>query len=166
MPATINFFDRSYQTEEVHSDELFGICDDGKLAFIDTSDEGHWNARVENKDKQPVNFVPVDHNIIVYDYDYNEVSMCDAMLYIPQHWLAFVELKTSPKRWISEAVSQLQSTISIFKRYHDSTMFTRRQAYASNRCRPQYHSSQRELLDKFRRETGFRLNICFTVDVV
>lgn len=78
----INFFSPQYCTESARNDSDFGLSDDNRFAFT-TADESLTIAKVSNPANVVVQFVPVDHNIIVKDTLGNDVSMCDAMIFTP-----------------------------------------------------------------------------------
>ena len=64
-------------------------------------------AEVSNPANVLVQFVPVDHNIIVNDTLGQDVSMCDAMIYTPDKSpkkdIHFIELKDQMANWIPKA---------------------------------------------------------------
>ena len=122
--------------------------------------EKNWNAVVVNSKSSEIQFVAVDHNIIIKD-SYGDIqSQCDGILYSAKEWLAFVELKDIGKRpWILPAVGQLKSTISFFKANHNYKQFKQRFAYAANKQHPKFQFSKKELMLEFFRETKFRLLI-------
>lgn len=78
MPP-INFFDEQYICEPPRTDQIFGLCDHGALAYSDTTNNYTWIAKVINPDLLEVLFTPIDHNIVVFDNG-NELSQCDGML--------------------------------------------------------------------------------------
>lgn len=157
MPS-INYFHSSYRREEPRTDSKFGIGDNGKLAFT-TLVEGETIVEVLNKEGRSVQFTPIDHNVIVMENG-NERSQCDGMLHIPAtKELIFVEMKTSEKGWITEAIKQLESTINHFAANHVVEDFKKRSAYAANSRHPYFQSSKKEECAVFRARTKFRLNI-------
>ncbi|HPS72463.1 MAG TPA: hypothetical protein PLM70_09430 [Bacteroidales bacterium] len=158
MPP-INFFDEQYICELPRTDQIFGLCDHGTLAYSDTTNNHAWIAKVINPDHLEVLFTPIDHNIVVYDNG-NELSQCDGMLtYNTNTSIIFVELKTSPKEWIQDAINQLKSTISIFKENHSLEAFNIKHAYAVNKKHPNFHYSKKGEMSAFKYETGFHLYI-------
>lgn len=164
MPKEIDFFDNSLKVGKVHRDNCFGICDDGKMAFTIIDGLHKWNACIKNNDNLSVHFLPIDHRVEAYS-EKGAISLCDGMLFVDEWWLAFVEVKTSPKDWISKAVQQLISTIKLYLTCHPDRIFKYKEAYASNTRHPQYHYSERETMARFRKETGFKLILCFTITV-
>ena len=63
----MDFFDTKYVTEPPRNDALFGLVDDGSLARSTTNNESSWVAVVKNGQGKSVQFVPVDHNIQVFE---------------------------------------------------------------------------------------------------
>lgn len=157
MPS-INYFHPSYKREEPRTNSRFGIGDDGKLAFT-TLEEDETIVEVLNEVCRSVQFMPIDHNVIVME-DGNERSQCDGMLHISAtKELIFVEMKSCGQEWITEAIEQLRSTISHFATNHVVEDFKKRSAYAANSRRPYFQSSKKEECAAFRTHTKFRLNI-------
>ena len=161
----IDFFSDQYLTEAPRTDTVFGIIDDGIRAFTTINDPTQWMATVSNSNNSVLQFVPVDHNIIVTDADGNEQSMCDGMLHADNRWLAFIELKDQLKGWIPDAIDQLMSTIDTFCKYHNPGLFQHRRAYACNRHRPRFASSHKSAMQHFYNQTGFRLIIGGEINV-
>ena len=104
----INFFDAKYHTEAARNDSAFGLSDDNRIAFT-TNDPNLIIAEVSNPANVLVQFVPVDHNIIVKDALGQDVSMCDAMIYTPDKSpkkdIHFIELKDQMANWRQKAIS-------------------------------------------------------------
>lgn len=165
MPQ-LDFFNIKYKRENALTDDSFGICDNGTLAYTQVHSPGEWIAVVSNRMKKLIQFTPVDHNIIARRADDSEISQCDGMLTVNKNDnLIFVELKTGRKNWITEAVDQLRSTISLFNDNHDSQLFNDRRAYAVNKRHPHFHSSHKEVMQRFRNQTGYRLLIQSNIDL-
>ena len=164
----INFFDPKYLTEAARDDSSFGLSDDNKMAFT-TNDSSLIIAEVSNPANVLVQFVPVDHNIIVKDALGQDVSMCDAMIYTPDKSpkkdIHFIELKDQMANWRQKAISQLESTIQIFSRNHVLEDFRYRVATAANKAHPQFNYSMKEKCQEFREKYKFRLNICAQVNI-
>ena len=90
--SSINYFHIQYKREEPRTDILFGINDNGVLAYTTSSDESGI-MEVTNKSSHSIQFTPVDHNIIVIENG-NERSQCDGMLHIEvTKELIFIEMK-------------------------------------------------------------------------
>ena len=117
----INFFDPKYLTEAARDDSSFGLSDDNRMAFT-TNDPSLIMAEVSNPSNVLVQFIPVDHNIVVKDTLGQDVSMCDALIYTPDKCpkmdIHFIELKDQMANWMPKAISQLESTIQIFSQNH------------------------------------------------
>ena len=154
----INFFDSKYLTEPARTDSEFGICDNGRLAFTTTQgDPVKWIALVSNEKQNTLQFVPVDHNIVVYNFKGEEISQCDGMLYAEGNlWLAFVELKDKT-RLRHKPYEQLESTIQLFLANHDYKLFRKRFVYAVNRKHPQFAHSRKDEMQIFHDKYKFRL---------
>ena len=164
----INFFDAKYLTEAARDDSSFGLSDDNRMAFT-TNDPSLIIAEVSNPANVLVQFVPVDHNIIVKDTLGQDVSMCDAMIYTPdkspKEDIHFIELKDQMANWRQKAISQLESTIQIFSQNHVLEDFRYRVATAANKAHPQFNYSMKEKCQEFRERTKFRLNIGTQISV-
>ena len=154
----IDFFDSKYLTEPARADSQFGICDNGRLAYTTTQgDTAKWIAVVSNEDQRTLQFVPVDHNIVVYNAKGEEMSQCDGMLYAEGNlWLVFVELKDKT-RLRYKPYEQLESTIQLFLANHDYKLFSKRFAYAVNRKHPQFAHSRKDEMQTFYNRYKFRL---------
>ncbi len=154
----LNFFDEIYRKELVRTDVEFGIYDPGNnQPALTTLDKNHYQARVKNAKRLSVQFVAVDHNIPLLRENGDTDNSCDGMLYVPDDYLCFVELKDKMSDWASDAVGQLQTTIKHFKKHHDCDVFKRRYAFAVNSQRPQFHHSFKEMIQQFRNVTQFNL---------
>ena len=163
-----DFFDPKYRTELSRSDRQFGIGDDGRMAFT-TGTESETVTFVNNPAEITLQFVPVDHNIPIRNERGEDVSLCDAMIYtllpMGQRDIYFVELKDRSKNWISEAVEQLKSTIKYFSHQYPNDLFRFRVATASNKKKPFFDYSHKDMCVEFRNETGYRLNINSIIDI-
>ena len=164
----INFFDPKYLTEVARDDSSFGLSDDNRMAFT-TNDPSLIIAEVSNPSNVLVQFVPIDHNIVVKDTLGQDVSMCDALIYTPDKCpkkdIHFIELKDQMANWMPKAISQLESTIQIFSQNHVLEDFRYRVATAANKAHPQFNYSMKEKCQEFRERNKFRLNICAQVDI-
>ena len=164
----INFFDSKYLTEVARDDSSFGLSDDNRMAFT-TNDPSLIIAEVSNPSNVLVQFIPVDHNIVVKDTLGQDVSMCDALIYTPDKCpkkdIHFIELKDQMANWMPKAISQLESTIQIFSQNHVLEDFRYRVATAANKAHPQFNYSMKEKCQEFRERNKFRLNICAQVDI-
>ena len=172
MNLKVNFFDPAYRKELPRTDEEFGINDGlqtgegGGFAYT-TTENGPtcWNAWVRNREKKEVQFVALDHNMVLYPSPSETYSLCDGMLYREHEWLAFVELKVVGSNWIQENIDQLSSTILLFHANHDYRLFKHRLAYAANRKHPNFHFSHKIQMNEFRSKTKFRLLVQNVIEV-
>ena len=164
----INFFDPKYLTEAARDDSSFGLSDDNRMAFT-TNDPNLIIAEVSNPANVLVQFIPVDHNIVVKDTLGQDVSMCDALIYTPDKSpkkdIHFIELKDQMANWRQKAISQLESTIQIFSQNHVLEDFRYRVATAANKAHPQFNYSMKEKCQEFRERYKFRLNVCAQVEI-
>jgi hypothetical protein len=152
-----------------HETDDFSI-DDKQPAIIVPFKKGI--ADVENPNNRSIYFIPLDKNIECLRSDGNMESQCDALLIClrPQDKVDFyfVELKdirTPGTHWISSGSEQLKTTINTFERTYDLSCLAKRMAFLANKKHPAYHFSHIELMEKFRSETGFRLNICAIIPI-
>ncbi len=149
-----------------HLKDDFGIHDDD-IANVVPFDDGI--AKVQNPNKYSVFFIPLDKNIECLRADGNMESQCDALLIclrpLNRYDFYFVELKDMRANWISDGTNQLTTTINTLKSNYDFSCLSRKMAFLANKKHPFYHSSHKELMEKFRNETGFRLSICATIPV-
>ncbi len=156
----INFF----EDEKVVNDVRFGICDDVDVsvktpAYVDLTHEARWVAKVTNNSGCPVGFIAVDNKIEMRRENGEMENRCDAMLH-NDIYVIFVELKDQTKNWIKRAVEeQLLTTINIFKANHDISKYRYRIAYACNKRHPVFAVSQKEYMQRFKKEHNVRLII-------
>lgn len=156
--SSIDFFSDTYKKEEPRTDKLFGISDNGLLAYS-TNNLDDCGVLVNNPEARVVQCTPVDHNIVAQQNG-DEVSQCDAMLTVEVNKeIDFIELKKTRDSWIPEVVQQLKSTILLFTANHDINQFQEKRAYGINKKHPQFHFSCKDTMKKFRNETKFRLHI-------
>jgi hypothetical protein len=147
----------------------FGI-DDDEIARVVSSDDGI--AKVQNPHKYSIFFVPLDKNIKCLRPDGNMESQCDVLLICSRleskYDFYFVELKqVRTAGWIPDGTEQLKTTINIFKNNYDLSCLSKKSAFLANKKMSFYHfqSAHKELMEKFRNDTGFRLNICATIPI-
>lgn len=160
MPK-VNFLSRTYRCEAVKRDKVIGICDpEGELPAYTTTavNSGEkWIATIQNVKSIDIQFVPVDKNIPIYRSNGEMESSCDGMILYGKN-ICFVELKdVRIGGWLSEAISQLITTIEIFNQNHNYRDFEKRYAYPANCRHPQFQSSCREQLQEFRNKYHFAL---------
>jgi hypothetical protein len=156
-----------------HETDNFGIDDDKVLptepAKIVPFDNGI--AKVQNPHNYSIYFVPLDKNIECLRPDGTQESQCDALLIClrPQNKydFYFVELKEANKTiaWIADGTEQLKTTILNFKENYNLSCLSKQSAFLANKSHPNYHYKHTALMEKFRNETGFRLNICAIIPI-
>lgn len=155
-----------FKDEEVVSEKLFGICDDGddavkSPAYVDKDPAkiDNWIAKVSNEFAKAVCFIAVDNKIEIRRENGEMENRCDAMLH-NEDYIIFIELKVQGRDWIKHAVEeQLLTTINIFKSCHDISQFRHRIAYACNKKHPAFAVSRKEYMQRFKNEHGVRLII-------
>lgn len=148
----------------------FGIIDE-ESAIVVSFEDGV--ARIENRGKFNIYFVPLDKNIECLRPDGMQESQCDALFICLRPQLKydfyFIELKEANKTpsWIPDGTKQLEATILNFQSSYNLSCISKKMAYLANKSHPNYHSHQihQELMEKFRNKTDFRLNICATIPV-
>lgn len=155
----------------VLNDSLFGICDTppppAKPAYVNNIDDGTWIARVKNENSYEVTFVAIDNCLVINRANGEKDSTCDGMM-LYNNSIIFVELKecnTDGIKWIRKGDSQLRSTINHFRDNHDITAYETKYAYLANSQRPNFRSSQKERMDRFKEETGVRLKIMAEIEL-
>jgi hypothetical protein len=156
-----------------HRTDNFGIYDDSSLptkpAKVVSFDDGI--AKIENTSNFSIFFVPLDKNLKCLKPDGSQESQCDALLIClrPQNKydFYFIELKEANKTigWISDGTKQLKTTILNFKSNYNFSCLSKKMAFLANKSHPNYHSTHKELMEKFKAETGFRLIICAIIPV-
>ncbi|MFK5976268.1 MAG: hypothetical protein QM493_07165 [Sulfurovum sp.] len=153
------------------SDSKFGLCDDPPPsiapAYTDIIDESKWIAIVNNPNIYEVTFIAVDACLDIRKENGELDSRCDAMLKYQDN-IIFVELKDRGGRafkWIEKAESQLRITINHFKNNYLLFNNTKKVAYIANIQHPNFRSSQKSRMEKFRDDTGVRLRIENCIDL-
>lgn len=161
--SRVDFLASKYRLEPKRFEKEIWLCDpaDGKPAYS-TSDKtcpDKLIATVKNDNEIGIQFVPVDNNIVYYRDNGEKESSCDGMiLYDNDRSICFVELKdVRTAGWLSDAISQLMKTITVFNQNHDFHKFAARTAYAANCHHPHFQNSCRDQLIDFRKKTHFRL---------
>jgi hypothetical protein len=156
-----------------HRTDSFGIYDNPSYptepAKIVPLNEGV--SKVENTSGFSVFFVPLDKNIVCLRTDGSQESQCDVLLICirsdNKYDFYFVELKEANKTtsWMPDGTRQLKTTILNFRDSYDLSCLSKKAAFLANKSHPNYHYKQQELMERFRNETGFRLNICATIPI-
>lgn len=154
----IDFFHTQWITCASLALPAFGIADDGELAYvISDPNEKHWDAKVSNPEGKVVQFIPIDHNMIIIEGG-NERSMCDGMLYtFTQDYVSFIEIKDRGSSWMEEAIAQLASTVELFIVNHGDLARGNRYAFACNPRHPRFAFSKKQRMQQFYNKYGFRL---------
>ena len=171
MKQRINFFLNNYSCSLKRI--YFGIVDDEeeqeKPASLDLnlSNEKNWNCKVNNPQEKIINFYPLDKVISLFENDGNEAKCCDAMLEVNKEQLVFIELKNRRKLKVAlnDAVEQLKSSIKFFKDNHNVNEWSRLEAYVANRKHPSFAYFHKDICQKFKADTGFRLFIMWQVNI-
>lgn len=155
---SLNFLDNACK-ELDRSDTRFGLCDnqDGTKAYSNTENPERWIATVINDKALILTFTPVD-KCLMQDNDYPDRRRCDGILTSTEH-LYFIELKDQAKRWITDAIEQLESTVEIFKDHHDIHQFRHKKAFACNKQQRHFQEIDNELNIAFFRKHRVRLDI-------
>lgn len=162
----INFFDVDFQTEAARNDSEFGIFDPGNnQPALTTKDANQYQALVQNPQCHTLQFVAVDHNMVIKRPNGDTESTCDGMMYDDHLFISFIELKDKYQGWASEAVGQLKTTIGIFATNHRVDDYQRRFAYAVNARHPAFNRSYKQVMQQFKAETGFVLRFGTVLDL-
>lgn len=144
----------------------FGLCDDESTtrAYVDTTTPSKWVATVENPSRRDVTFTAIDKCVIL-DGDAPGQGRCDAML-TTDDLLYLIELKDQNSKWQPHAIEQLESTILFLHAHHDLTQFRTKKAFACNKRHKPFATVDNELMLRFRRNYGFRIDVQATVLIV
>lgn len=128
----MNFFNANCQEPSINH-KIFGLCDDenNQKAYTDIDDSSKWIAKVKNKNEIDLVFTAID-NCVIKNNEYLGRGRCDAMLTSTKH-LYFIELKNVARRWINDAVEQLESTIQFFLDNHDIDVYRHKKAFVCNK---------------------------------
>lgn len=153
----MDFFDSACQEPPIQ-EKLFGICDDGtsEKAYTDVLDPSKWIAKVKNEKQIELIFTAVD-KCIIKDNEEKGRGRCDGMLTSDEH-LYFIELKDELKNWKTDAIEQLESTISFFNQHHDLSKYRHKKAFACNKKRKAFQVIDNEQNKRFFRQYGFRID--------
>lgn len=161
----MNFFNTGCQEPPI-TDKTFGICDDdnGGKAYTNKTDRETWIATVKNDNQKTIIFTAID-KCIIKDSEEPGRGRCDGMLTFSDY-LYFVELKSEPKGWISDAIVQLESTIRFFRESHKTHSFRHKKAFICNKKHPHFHEINNEINLQFYRLYGFRLDVQAAIIVI
>jgi hypothetical protein len=146
---------------------LFGLCDDGgqKPAYLDINNQERWIAFVVNEKRKLVAFYPVDNRLVLTKDDGEPDKICDCLLAYAKT-VIFVELKErTDHKWKPEADEQLRSTIAWFEKSPEASRFTVKEAYIANNRRPKFNLDDMPRIKRFRKDTGYVLQITDTIEI-
>lgn len=150
------------------NDPLFGLCDiPPRKAFVNKVDDGSWIATVLNESMHEVTFVAVDVCLELKKENGELDSSCDCLMTYNSN-IIFAELKeisSTSLKWIRKADAQLRNTIKRFEESYTLSSYSKKEAYISNSQQPQFKSSQKERMQKFKDEIGVRLKIVATIEL-
>lgn len=156
----MDFYKTECKTDNISVDE-FGLCDneDGNPAFVDFANRDIWIATIKNQKNKNITFVAVD-KCVLKDNEYEGRGRCDCMLVTEnKEHLFFVELKNKDKEWISDAISQLESTILFFKENYNIEEYRHKKIFACNRKRKRFKEIDNEENLAFFRRHKFRIDV-------
>jgi len=166
----IDFFKAACQ--DTTEAKIFGLCDDKDIypdetpAYLEETVSTKWIAEVHNPQAKKVTFTAIDHcieNIVRANGDTD--FQCDCMLTYDDSIL-FVELKTGGSGgWVAHGLIQLESTIHHYENNNSLHPFPAKQACISNSMRPLFSNSYRGIIQKFKDDTGFNLNIKRQIEI-
>lgn len=157
--------------EIVTSKEKFGIQDQGMqiATLIEDSDLDSCECIIINNKVITLNFTPIDKLIPLKKQNGDDDKRCDAMLFIKDSAILFIELKKNNwqdkngeicERYAEEKLEQLKSTIQHFKRWHPIDFKNRKiikQAHLTNIIRPHFEFQDIKITEGFESETKFIL---------
>ena len=165
----IDFFEIECK-EAIRMDTEFGICDDDDKKAYTTikADENNWIATIKNELKVPVTFPAIDNCLAITKKGTNDLeSTCDGMLTFVKS-LYLIELKDKKKKWISEAIGQIENTIKIMlENKHDLTQITYKKAFICNKKRkyPRFNETTNARDKQFFDKWGFMLKVQATIKI-
>lgn len=132
----VDFYCYSKEVEPVNE---FGIIDGFSVQGTRCSEVCYarenavWNVTVECNNRKDYRFIPVDNNIPLTRKNSSGKEetgkSCDAILYT-NNTVCFIELKNERKRWLQNAVRQLEATIKDFGSLIEK--YKNKRAYACN----------------------------------
>ena len=161
----MDFFKPECQSGPFDQDQ-FGLCDDQNAtrAYADTTSPEKWVATVKNPSQKAVTFTAID-KCVIQDCDEPDRGRCDGML-TTDDLLYLVELKDQRINWMPHAIKQLESTIRFLRNYHDLTRFRHKKAFACNKRHKPFAHIDNELMLRFHRNYGFRIDVQATVLII
>lgn len=161
----MDFFNPTCQGGPFNQDR-FGLCDNQNTtrAYVDTTNPEKWVATVKNPSQKSVTFTAID-KCVIQDGEELGRGRCDGML-TTEDLLYLVELKDQKSNWKPNAIDQLESTILFLREHHDLTRFRTKKAFACNKRHKPFATVENELMRRFHREYGFRVDVQATVLIV
>jgi len=165
----INFFEPCCQTITDASE--FGLCDDppppyNVAAYVDVDTmnrSSKWIAFVQNENRVSITFTAIDSCITITRSNGKASKRCDAMLTYRDK-IIFVELKErNDNKSFKEGIKQLTETIDFFTQNHPLNQYSRKTAYVANKLKPNFQSGNTARINKFKNDTGFRLETKNTI---
>jgi hypothetical protein len=161
----MDFFDNKC-SEPLRKDPVFGLCDNqnGTCAYTNVDEPDKWIATIKNKNEIGVTFTAIDKCVIKDNEEFGR-GRCDGMLTTTQH-LFLVELKDQAKSWITDSITQLESTIQFLIEKHDLSAFQHKKAFACNKQHKRFKVLEQELNVRFRKEYGFRVDVQAEIIIV
>ncbi|QUG75348.1 hypothetical protein GKQ23_10290 [Erwinia sp. E602] len=158
----MDFFQAACQSGPF-TQQTFGVCDNQNStpAYVDTENQQNWVATVENPAQLAVTFTAID-KCVLQDSDERGRGRCDGML-TTDNLLYLVELKEQIPPWQSQAIEQLQSTISFLQEHHDLSPYRHKKAFGCNKKRDAFTVIDHEIRRRFFDDYGFRLDLQGTI---
>ena len=148
--------------------DKFGICDDtpppAKPAYIskNIADKPSWIVEIQNPNNIEVNFIAIDSCIDLRKEDGNLESRCDCMINY-NNTITFIELKDRiSKGWLSKAKSQVENTILLFDKNHDSSVYSHKRVLIANKQRPFFQTSFQTIIEEIKTNTGYIADVSAT----
>jgi hypothetical protein len=163
----MNFFESICQ-ESTINESIFGLCDDqnGTKAYTNIDDHMKWIATVKNDKKKNLTFTAID-KCVLNDNEEIGRGRCDGMLTSDSNeHIYFVELKDEAKKWITNAINQLESTIQFFIEHHDIRIFKHKKAFACNKKQRHFQEIDNEFNLRFFRTYGVRIDVQTKIIIV
>ncbi len=147
----------------------FGLYDEPhpakEPAYIVESNGKKWSAEVKNIDEVEIEFYAIDHCV---DFSFKNGKMmkrCDGLLK-KNRMLAFVELKSSKRKWLKEGIEQLIVSIELFKQQHQSQKYELKEAYVCNNQKPYFNSGHAQKIEEFKdRSRGLILRPKYLIEL-
>lgn len=154
----VTFFEPS--CEDKSDLESFGICDNPPPPHLpaylskNIAEKPNWILEIENSKRINIQFIAIDNCIDLRKADGKMESRCDCLI-THEDTIVFIELKDRLGRgWLSKAKLQVENTISIFERNHNSNIFKHKKVLIANKQRPFFHASFQTIIEEIKLNTG------------